>query len=216
MTAHVYWRINVSANAGDASFLAIAEVEMRATVGGADQCAGGTGLASASFSASFDGPKAFDNSAATYWATPSGTLSGWLRYQFASAVEVAEYTIQAHPSAPSRSPSAWALEWSDDGSAWTPLETRSGFTSWTNGQIRTFAVPTGAMQVRASQLPLEVLRTNLAPQAHASQLALEVLRTNTPPYARASQLALEVLRPNAAESGGGGGAAARPMVFFAT
>lgn len=137
MAAHVYWRINVTANNGS-SFLAIAETEMRATAGGADQCAGGTASASSEFSGSFVAGNAVDNNASTVWSPTSTT--GWWRYQFASAVEVLEYTIQGHPSSPTRDPRDWTLEFSDDGTNWTVTDTRTGQTGWTNGQIRTFTV----------------------------------------------------------------------------
>ncbi len=212
MAAHLYWRLNITANAGDTSFLAIAEIEMRATVGGADQCAGGTAAASL---ADPGAPvtNAFDNDAATRWSTTSGTLTGWIRYQFAAPVDVAQYTIQAHPTTPLRSPKDWALEYSDDGSAWVPVEMRSGVSSWTNGEIKSYTVVlSSATDVRVSQVAVEVLRTNTGAKARVSQLPVEVLRINTGTKIRASQLAVEVLRPNAAAAS----ASARPVVFVAT
>lgn len=210
MAAHTYWRLNVSANAGDVNFLAIAEIEMRATVGGADECTGGTPSASAS-DGSAPASNAFDNNATTRWSTPSGTLTGWIRYQFASPVDVAQYTIQAHPTTPLRSPMDWALEYSDDGTTWVPVETRQGISSWTNGEIKSYTVVITA-NARVSQLPVEVIRTNTATKARVSQVTAEVLRINTATKIRASQLAVEVLRPNAAAAS----ASARPVVFVAT
>jgi hypothetical protein len=139
-TAHTYWRINVTANAGDTNYLAIAEVEMRATVGGADECSGGTATASSS-SAGFEADKAFDNDAATRWSTPTpGMTTGWLQYQFASPVDVTEYTIQAHPSTPARSPKNWTLEYSDDGTDWTVTDTRTNEANWADGETRVLEV----------------------------------------------------------------------------
>lgn len=137
MAAHRYWRINITANAGDASFLAIAEIEMRATVGGADQCSGGTASASASDGASPPG-NAVDNNNTTRWSTPSGTTTGWWKYDFGSAVEVVEYVIRAHPSTGGRSPKNWTLEYSDDDSTWTVADTRAALAYWGNGQARGF------------------------------------------------------------------------------
>ena len=209
MAAHSYWRLNVSANAGDTSFLAIAEIEMRATVGGADQCTGGTPTASASDGSS-PPSNAFDNNATTRWSTPSSTLTGWIGYQFASPVDVAQYTIQAHPTTPARSPKDWALEYSDDGSTWVAVETRQDVSSWTNGEVKSYTVVLTA-DVRLSQLPVEVLRSNLAVKARTSQVAVEVLRINTGTKIRASQVAVEVLRPNAAAASN-----ARPVVMVCT
>lgn len=136
MAAHSHWRINVTQNDGDVNFLAIAEVEMRASIGGADQCSGGTPSASTS-DGTAPASSAFDNDSATRWSTTSGTLTGWLRYSFASPVDVVEITIQAHPATPARSPRVFSLQHSDDGSTWTDFASYTS-TGWTAGQIRTF------------------------------------------------------------------------------
>lgn len=141
MAAHRYWRLVITANAGDADFLAISELEMRATAGGADQCNGGTPSAS-SINTGAEADKAFDNNATTRWSTgPAGVTTGTLAYDFGSAVTVAEYTIQSHPTLPARSPKDFTLQWSDNGTAWTVADSRAA-TAWTTGgQIRTFTVP---------------------------------------------------------------------------
>lgn len=69
----------------------------------------------------------------------------------------------------------------------------------------------GPVQARLSQLPVEVVRTNLAPVARTSQVAVEVLRLNTGTKIRASQLAVEVLRPNV-----GAASTARPVILVCT
>lgn len=48
---------------------------------------------------------------------------------------------------------------------------------------------------RVSQVPIEVLRTDLNVSAQVSQLPVEVLRTNLTPTAQISQIAVEVIRP---------------------
>lgn len=136
--AHEYWRINGSSPTG-VTFLAIAEVEMRATLGGADQCAGGTPSASTADPSS-PASNAFDNNATTRWSTVSGNTTGWLLYRFAAPVGVLEYTIQAHPTAPVRSPKDFSLEFSDDGVDWTAADTRTNQIDWGAGEIRTYQV----------------------------------------------------------------------------
>ncbi len=64
---------------------------------------------------------------------------------------------------------------------------------------------------RASQVVLEVLRTNTGLNARASQVVEEVIRINTGTVIRTSQVVLEVLRPNATEASG-----RRPHVFTST
>jgi hypothetical protein len=187
---HLHWRINIFANAGDASLLAISEIEMRATAGGADQCTGGTATASSATSG-FEAPNAFDNSATTRWSTAAGP--NWIAYQFPSAVDVAEYTIQAHETLPSRSPRDWQFEYSDDGVTWTPIEDRYGVTGWTSGQIRTFTLPTTDPVVRVSQVVSEVLRIDANPPARVSQVVVEVIRPNATPTPPTSSIVRPVI-----------------------
>lgn len=175
MAAHTYWRINVTANDGSATAVEIAEVQMHTSIGGADACTGGT--ASASTSGGGAASNAFDDNAATKWGTTSSNVTGWIAYQFASAVDIVEYSIQAFTSNLTRAPKAWSFEYSDDGSSWTPVETREAQTGWTTGQTRTFTVTTSA-NARLSQLPIEVLRTNTGVAVQLSQFAIEVLRPN--------------------------------------
>jgi hypothetical protein len=210
MANHIYWRLNFTENNGDTSFLGLAEVEMRGTVGGADQCTGGTATASTS-DATSPPANAFDNSASTNWQTVSGTLTGWLRYQFAAAVDVVQYTITARATSLTRMPKSWSLEWSDNGTAWTSIETRENQTWPTAGEVRTFTVPTGTMKVRNSQVAVEVVRRNLNPAIRTSQVVAEVIRLKTDTRIRNSQIVVEVLRPNAAEI-----SAVRPHVFVCT
>lgn len=179
MAAHLYWRINVTANNGSTTMLTIAEVQMRAVSGGADQCTGGT--ATASSSESGNPPSlAVDDSVFSTWAALFSNTTGWWQYQFASAVDVVEYTIQGSNSVNERAPKDWTLEYSDDGSSWTVADTRTGETGWTDGQVRTYSIASSTL-ARLSQLPVEVLRTNLAVKARVSQEAVEVLRPNAGP-----------------------------------
>lgn len=78
------WRIlidNVQGGSGHTN-VAIAEMQMRVSAGGVDQCTGGTATASGDIGASFAAAKAFDDDAATMWN--SGTpIGAWLQYAFA-------------------------------------------------------------------------------------------------------------------------------------
>lgn len=159
MAAHLYWRLNITANAGDTAYLAVAELEFRATIGGADQCTGGTAISGA-----FDIPaNAFDNNATTRASNTVSVFTGWIGYQFASAVDVLQYTIQAHPTTPLRSPSVWALQYSDDGTSWTSAESRSGYVAWTNGEIKSFTVGSVAVtSAKVAQEKTQVVSTGVA------------------------------------------------------
>lgn len=139
MDNHTYWRLNITGNNGG-GYILIAEITMAATVGGADQCEGGTPTANGTFS-TFTPSKAVDNSSATNSAWSVAGTSGWWKYQFASPVKVLEYSIQAGKSAQvSHAPSSWTLEWSNDNTNWTVVDTRTEQTGWAVDQIRTFQV----------------------------------------------------------------------------
>lgn len=144
--AHTYWRIYVTANNGNTSAqkCGIEEVEMRASIGGADQCTGGTPSAS-SQSAGFEASKAFDDSTATQWICNSSEASPpwWLRYQFASAVDVAEVSI-IPPTTLTRAPKDFDIQYSDDGSSWTTWLAVTGITDWALHTAKTFSLPSSS------------------------------------------------------------------------
>jgi len=130
------WRLNITANNGHTIYLKIAEVEMRATTGGADQCSGGTATASSAYTG-YGPDLAFDDNDATSWVTEAYTVTGWIEYEFAGAVEVGEYTITPYQT--DRAPKDWTLEYWN-GSSWTVADTQSGETSWTTGVANTYSI----------------------------------------------------------------------------
>lgn len=139
MTAHLYWRINITAS-NDTTYTGITEVELRATVGGADQCSGGTAWASGSTGSAEDAQYAFDNTTANRWAVQT-PLNSWLMYQFASPVSVAEYTIQGRETFTGQSLNSWTLEYSDDGYNWGIADARNGVT-FSSLEVKTYTLPT--------------------------------------------------------------------------
>jgi hypothetical protein len=119
MAAHLYWRVHITAAGG--SVAAIAEMEMY-DAAGALLTTGGTASAS-----SFYAPEglvaanAFNGNFGDWWASngvPSTGSPEWLRYQFASAVDVAVVRIMPRPLS-SQYPNTFSIQYSDDGSAWT-------------------------------------------------------------------------------------------------
>jgi hypothetical protein len=138
MAAHLYWRLNITANDGDPDFLAVVQINLRGMTGGANLCSGGTASASSAF---FPASYALDNDVNTYWTTQARVLAATWQYQFANAVSVVEYTLQARTSEMDRMARAWTLEYSDDGAAWTVADTRSNQTGWAAGEVRTYVLP---------------------------------------------------------------------------
>lgn len=159
----VYWRVR-GLSVQDANiYLGLAEVEMRATVGGADQCAGGTVLYSSQFDATVGGVghagvNAFDNNTATKWAnaatTPVNTGCAWIGYQFAAAVSVLEISLNARNDVNyTQAPMGFTLDFSHDGLDWEVV--RAWYPGlWAQNLLRAFAV--AASDVMVSKATIQV------------------------------------------------------------
>lgn len=114
--AYTSWRLNISASQAGGN-IAIGEIEMRATPGGADQCTGGTAIKSVEQSG-LPATNAFDNNAANAWAS-SNTIPAWIGYTFAAPVDVAELAVTSWDDATfwNLAPTNFTLEASNDGFA---------------------------------------------------------------------------------------------------
>ncbi|MBF0611674.1 MAG: discoidin domain-containing protein [Magnetococcales bacterium] len=149
MTTHAYWRLYITASQGNPTgktyWHSIAEIQMRATPGGADQCSGGTATAHNYYSGSYAPSMAFDNSDATFWGSYPGSNpgNGWIQYQFASGVDVQELSITARndPGLTDYAPKSFSLQWSDNNSTWTTLATWENLAGWAQGETRLFQPP---------------------------------------------------------------------------
>lgn len=188
------WRLHVTANNGR-SAINIAELEMRIALGGADQCTGGTASASSEWdgSGTWSAAKAFDDDPATFWSGASGAIPGWIEYQFGSAIEILEYTIQARADVTDGAPKDWKLEFYD-GSSWQEYHSVTGETAWGLSEIRTFTPVSGA--TRSTQLVTETLHQATDPALRSTQLAVETLHQAANPSLRLTQLVVESLVSN--------------------
>jgi hypothetical protein len=83
--------------------------------------------------------KAFDGNAGTKWLC--NTVS-WLQYDFGpgAAQTVRRYDITSANDVPGRDPRDWQLQGSNDGSAWTTVDTRTAQPSWPN-RYQTISFP---------------------------------------------------------------------------
>lgn len=125
MAAHRHWALLVTARTGSGNGVGLAEVEMRASPGGADQCSGGSAGGASSFGQV--PANAFDNNDATIWHNAStGGLAVRLSYDFGAPVDVAEIFVR-NPAATgggtgfpgvTYGPAACWVQWSDDGTIW--------------------------------------------------------------------------------------------------
>lgn len=140
-SGYTYYRLNITANDGDANYLQIAEFVLRSVAGGAQIATGGTASASSDNAAPTLPSAAFDGDASTYWSAAYQMLTGTLSYALPTAKTVVEYSIQAAPSTRGpRAPRTWTLEGSNNGTSWTVLHTVANSTGWAGGEIRTFTV----------------------------------------------------------------------------
>jgi hypothetical protein len=143
--AHRYWRVNVTA-ANGRNWVGCAKLAMRSTFGGADLCTGGTAIAQNQYDPEGQVPaNAFDSDANSEWASGSGVVPVWLGYDFgagnAKAIVEFAWTARTDSFGVTDSPSAGALQYSDDGTNWTEAFPFSGSTGWTAGETRTFRAP---------------------------------------------------------------------------
>lgn len=143
VTARRYWRLYGLTRAGPSSY-ACAEMAMRLTPGGAQQCSGGTAIAKGS--AGGAAANALDGNAATYWANNAGggdTVPSWLGYDFGSGNDkkIAEFMWQArNDSGPAaqQSPTRGVVQSSSDNTNWSSIFEAYDATTWTVGMQKSF------------------------------------------------------------------------------
>lgn len=117
-------KTNATYSAGEYSGLSITDI-----------CTGGTASAS-SQQVGYEADKAFDNNNSTSWSAT--TVPAQLKYDFGLQTQVSGYAVQEGTF--SYDPgTAWTFEGSNDNSAWTTLDTRSGLT-WSAQEKKTFTL----------------------------------------------------------------------------
>lgn len=136
---HTYWRLRFpqGINGGNDNRTQLQTVEFRATVGGADQCTGGTAFASAVHGSS-SAASAFDANSGTAWFTAGNDhFNSYIGYQFASPVAVEQISLTGS-SDTSYSPRSIIVEHSDDGSTYTIYAFIPPTLSWSANETKTF------------------------------------------------------------------------------
>jgi hypothetical protein len=137
-----YWRLRADALQGS-SVLSCAEMEMRATVGGADQTGSGSGVGDNTTGLA----NAFDNNASTFWngANWAGVPDcAWLGYDFGSGVtkDIREISwTSRNGTTADQNPTAGWVESSSNGIDWLARWTFSGLGTWTLGSTQVFSDP---------------------------------------------------------------------------
>lgn len=140
--AHRYWRINIYGTS-PAFAWSMAEIEMRESQGGSDVTGSGTASASSSYDGTTLPANVVDNDTGTLWATAT-TDPAWWKYDFGNGVTktIVEVVITPRQTGLyTQTPNYFAIQYSDDDSAWTTALT--GITAWENANAKTFNVLTG-------------------------------------------------------------------------
>ncbi len=137
-----FWRVVVfEVSATD--YLNFSNVEFRETVGVTQLPSGGTAIASSEFPGGYEPAKAFDGLSGTRWvpnSTPHPT-GEWVGYDYGAGNTVTcRELAMTVPVNGTRGPISFALQYSQDGTAWTTLLTEHNAGAWTVDVQRTFDV----------------------------------------------------------------------------
>ena len=133
-----YWRIYVTA--GNDAILSLSEIELRATIGGADLTSPSTpSVASSFYLAGSEADKAVDNNTASSWiAQINAVFPEWIRLDLGTSQTVLQVAMRPQDGAPLRAPKDFLIQGSSDGTNFTTVRSVANSTSWTNGAYRTF------------------------------------------------------------------------------
>lgn len=115
--AHRYWRLMTGTRADTSLSIAIAELQLRGSIGGPNLATGGIANASAYLNATYAPAMAFDGNTGTDWRSPTFTTGSWLSYQFPTAVEIKEVAITTGGIACVAMTNC-RIDFSDDGVTW--------------------------------------------------------------------------------------------------
>lgn len=135
---HSFWRIDILSSEY-ASYYSLGELQFRTSPGG--QSVTGTPFASSYLNSSYVPGNAFDNSAATQWASSAGHQ--WLGQQYETPVSISEVAIQARSDTDqTQTPRQFMLRFSDsvDG-PYRTVFVKLNEIGWTLSQWRTYTDP---------------------------------------------------------------------------
>lgn len=151
-SGHRYWRLYIDQNDGG-SYCGFTEVEFRGSVGGSNlltaQTADGTVSASSWVNGSNAAWKGADGDySSSGWLSSTNDKNQWWQYDFGGddhsgspSANVAQIAITGSWNAPSSSPRDFRLQWSDDGSTWNTVLTKTGEVGWSgSGDTRIFNI----------------------------------------------------------------------------
>jgi hypothetical protein len=124
------WRVYVTEDTSFFQSSLVAEITMATSVGGSDECTGGTASSSSGTAAN-----AFDNNAGT-WCQFSAQAPQWIEYQFATSKKILEFSIDSIDA--SRAIKSFSLQ-AYIGTTWVTVFSITN-QSWTNGEVKTYQI----------------------------------------------------------------------------
>lgn len=115
--------------------------------------------------------EAFDHNIWTRWFNHDKGSTGWVQYDFGSELPrtITRYSVSSAMNVPERDPRDWEFQGSNDGSAWTTLDTQAGQTFGTRFEMKTFAV---ARPDAYRYYRLNITANNGAKGTHVAELGL--------------------------------------------
>ena len=171
MSAHRHWRIYITANDGDAAYTGLSEIEWL-DAGDVDLTTGKT--ASASSQAGGAASNAIDDDQNTKWVTNAWqSIPSWHAVDFGVPVAPVSVSLRPQKLAPSRAPTAFDIQYSDDGAAWVTHSSVSGSTGWAELERRVYviAAPTYITGTLTDDTGAPCARTVRAYQRDTGELA---------------------------------------------
>lgn len=138
MAAYRHWRILVTEVDGSDSYASFGEIELLPAIGAADLTTGLGGAATQSGNGAVGAASAgVDDNQGTETGS-SFPLPYWWAIDLGATQEVTVLTLRAQRIVPNRSPRAFDVQGSPDGSAWTTVASFSGAAGWTQYEQREF------------------------------------------------------------------------------
>ena len=146
-----YWRILITRTVEGNGYVAIGEVEMAATAGGADQTSTAGGSASGAYGPAYSSAEAFDDLPGTNWASSyspetNGSYQHWIMQDFGYPTEVAEVRITSVPPGYGGStyeredPKDFTIQYSDNGTTWTTAASYADQIGWSRSETRVYPI----------------------------------------------------------------------------
>jgi hypothetical protein len=107
---------------------------------------GGTATASANGNGVEGAAQAFDGNTGTKWFNTWAAPTGWVQYDFGSGLTqtIKRYAVASANDVPGRDPKDWQFQGSNNGSAWTTLDTQSNQTFADRYRMNTYTVSSPA------------------------------------------------------------------------